>query len=140
MAQALMSPFPALDASPANVLPSMRGVIVDARLAYPDVLHVEVRDEGGGLWRLATQDAEWSPRDPGEIIGRSILDAGIEETGALQVTLSDGPALTVIPGQREAEDDPPNWELIRPDGLVLEFGPGLRWHIVGADARVSART
>lgn len=54
----------AIDASPANVLRSMRGSIVDARIAYPDVLHVEVRDSRGDLWRLATQDAEWSPSDP----------------------------------------------------------------------------
>lgn len=34
----------ALDASPATVLRSVRGPIVDAHVAYPDVLHVEVRD------------------------------------------------------------------------------------------------
>jgi hypothetical protein len=27
------------------------------------------------------------------------------------------------------------WELITPDGLALEFGPGLRWQIAGAAAR-----
>jgi hypothetical protein len=54
----LMATVVTLDASPANVLRSLRGSIVDARLAYPDVLHVEVRDSAGGLWRLATQDAE----------------------------------------------------------------------------------
>lgn len=31
---------------------------VDAKKAYPDVLHVEIRDSAGELWRLATQDAE----------------------------------------------------------------------------------
>jgi hypothetical protein len=45
-----------------------------------------------------------------------------------------------MPGAREASDDPPNWELITPDGLVLEFGPGLRWQISGADTRVSGRS
>ena len=48
----------ALDASPTTVLRSMRGPIVDARIAYPDILHVEVRDSSGGIWRLATQDAD----------------------------------------------------------------------------------
>lgn len=60
-----------LDASPLNVLRSMRGPIVDARTAYPDVLHVEVRDSDGELWRLATQDAEWTPTDPAELVGKS---------------------------------------------------------------------
>ena len=40
-----------------NILRQMRGSIVNARIAYPDVLHVEVRDSHGDLWRLATQDA-----------------------------------------------------------------------------------
>jgi hypothetical protein len=39
----------ALGASPATVLRSMRGSIVDARVAYPDVLHVEIRDSAGEL-------------------------------------------------------------------------------------------
>jgi len=50
-----------------NVLRSMRGSVVAARLAYPDVLHVEIIDSSGGTWRLATQDAEWSPPDPSEL-------------------------------------------------------------------------
>jgi hypothetical protein len=33
-----------LDASPANVLRALRGKVTAARLAYPDVLHLEVRD------------------------------------------------------------------------------------------------
>ena len=77
-----------LDASPATVLRSLRGAIVDARIAYPDVLHVEVRDPGGERWRLATQDAEWAPSDPAQLIGRSIADAAIdEETGELRCRL-----------------------------------------------------
>lgn len=130
----------ALDASPATVLRSLRGSIVDARLAYPDVLHVEIRDATGGRWRLATQDAEWSPTDPSELPGHSVDEAVIEEaSGALRLELSDGARLVVAPGAREAPDDPPNWELITPDGLVLEFGPGLRWQISDADARIAAR-
>jgi hypothetical protein len=38
----------------------LRGSITGARIAYPQVLHVEIRDSSGELWRLATQDAEWS--------------------------------------------------------------------------------
>lgn len=129
-----------LDASPINVLRSLRGSIVDARIAYPDVLHVEVRDAGGNLWRLATQDAEWTPADPAKLIGRSIDDADIDEkTGELRCKLSDGESLDVKPAAREADDDPPNWELITPGGVVLEFGPGVRWQISGADAPASSR-
>ncbi len=61
-----------LDASPVNVLRSMRGSIVDARVTYPQVLHVEIRDSAGGLWLLATQDAEWSPTDLSKLAGRSV--------------------------------------------------------------------
>jgi hypothetical protein len=130
----------ALDASPANVLHSMRGSIVDARIAYPEVLHVEVRDSRGDLWRLATQDAEWSPSDPGQLVGCSIDDVAIDrETGELCCMLSDGSVLDVRPAAIEAEDDPPNWELVSPTGLVLEFGPGVRWQISGADVPASSR-
>jgi len=97
-----------LDASPRNVLGSMRGSIVDARIAYPEVLHVEIKDS----------DAE---------------------TGELRCKLSDGSLLDVKPAAREAEDDPPNWELITPGGVVLEFGPGVRWQIGSADSRASSR-
>ena len=34
--------------------------------------------------------------------------------------------------EREADDDPPNWELILPGGVLLEFGPGARWQISSA--------
>lgn len=136
-----MASLVALDASPATVLRSLRGSIVDARLAYPDVLHVEIRDTAGGLWRLATQDAEWSPSDPRELPGHSVEGASIEEgSGELRLELSDGARLIVMPGAREASDDPPNWELITPDGLFLEFGPGVRWQISDADTRISARS
>lgn len=77
-----MATVVALDSSPANVLRSMRGPIVDARTAYPDVLHVEVRDSEGELWRLATQDAEWTPNDPAELVGKSIEDAEIDDDSA----------------------------------------------------------
>ncbi len=69
-----MTAIAALDISLANLLRSLRGSIVDARIAYPEVLDVEVRDSRGDLWRLATQDAEWSPSDPGQLIGRSIAE------------------------------------------------------------------
>jgi hypothetical protein len=127
-----MATVVALDASPATVLRSMRGSIADARVAYPDVLHVEIRDSAGELWRLATQDAEWSPSDPEALVGQSIEDAEIDEaTGELRCKLSDGSLLDVKPAKREAVDDPPNWELITPGGVVLEFGPAFAGRSVG---------
>jgi hypothetical protein len=138
--EGLMATVVALDASPTTVLRLMRGQIVDARIAYPDFLHVEVRDTNGELWRLATQDAEWSPSDPAQLVGRSIEDAKIEETsGELRCRLSDGSVLDIKPAAAKAEDDPPYWELISPDGVVLEFGPGVRWQISSADAPTSSR-
>jgi hypothetical protein len=135
-----MATVVALDASPTTVLRSMRGPIIDARISYPDVLHVEVRDKAGKLWRLATQDAEWSPSDPTQLVGRSIEDAEIgDASGELRCRLSDGSVLDIKPAATEAEDDPPYWELISPDGVVLEFGPGVRWQISSADAPTSSR-
>jgi hypothetical protein len=139
MEAALMATVIALNASPANVLRSMRGSIVDARVAYPQVLHVEIRDTNDELWRLATQDAEWSPTDPDSLVGRSIENAEIDDgTGELRCRLSDGSSLAVRPTAQERSDDPPSWELITPDGLVLEFGPGMRWQISSEDAHSEA--
>lgn len=134
-----MATVVALDASPENVLRAMRGSIVSAEKGYPDVLHVEIRDPAGDLWLLATQDAEWAPSDPAELLGGVIEDATIDETGELRCKLSGGSQLCVKPGVRESDEDPPYWELITPSGIVLEFGPGVRWQISSADAPVSSR-
>ena len=129
-----MASVMALDASPLHVLRSMRGEIVDARIGYPRVLHVEIRDRTDGTWLLATQDADWFPSDPMALAGRSIEGAEISESGELRLDLSDGSLLEVKPCAHETEDDPPNWEVITPEGLVLEFGPGVRWQIRSADS------
>jgi hypothetical protein len=135
-----MATVVALDSSPVNVLRSMRGAIVDARLGYPEILHVEVKDASGETWQLATQDAEWTPTDPSELVGQSIEDAQIdEESGELRCKLSNGSPLDVKPGRKEADGDPPSWELITPGGVLLEFGPGLRWQISSADEPTSSR-
>jgi hypothetical protein len=129
----------ALDTSPITLLRSMRGAIVDALIGHPTVLHVEIRDARGDMWRLATQDAEWSPSDPDQLVGRSIDHAEIDETtGRLRCELSDGTSLEIKPEQNQAVDDPPSWELISPGGLVLEFGPGVRWQISSAETAVSS--
>jgi hypothetical protein len=94
------------------------------------VLHVEVRDPDGALWRLATQDADWTPSDPAALLNHSVERADLDENnGELRLDLSGGSSLKVMPGVHEAEDDPPNWKLLTPDGLALVFGPGGRWQL-----------
>ncbi|MBA3864879.1 MAG: hypothetical protein H0X42_00790 [Solirubrobacterales bacterium] len=89
---------------------------------------------------MATQDAEWSPTDPAELVGKSVEDAEIDEgTGELRCHLSGGSLLDVKPAPQEPNDDPPIWELITPGGVLLEFGPGVRWQISSATDPVSAR-
>ena len=125
----------ALDISPSTFLRGFRGRVADARIAYPEVLHVEVRDQAGELWRFATQDARFTPSDPARLAGQVLEHAEIDpSTAELCCRFADGSQLLVIPAAQEAADDPPNWELITPDHLTLEFGPGLRWQIGRSDA------
>lgn len=135
-----MATVVALDSSSANVLRSMRGAIADAHLGHPEVLHGEIKDSAGETWQLATQDADWSPADPSELLGQFIEDAQIdEESGELRCKLSNGSLLDVKPARKEADDGPPNWELITPGGVLLECGPGGRWQLSSADESTSAR-
>jgi len=101
------------------------------------VLHVEVQDPNGGHWKLATQDADWSPSDPSQLIGHLVEDADLDEnTGELRLALSGGSSFNVVPGEQEAEDDPPSWKLFTPESLVLVFGPGGQWQFNRADEPV----
>lgn len=122
-------------ASLASLLRSLRGEIVDARPAYPEILHVEVRDSDGDLWLLATQDAEWNPADPAALTGQTIEGSEIDEnSGELRCRLASGAVFAVQPAEQEAPGDPCNWELITPGGVALEYGPGSRWQISDANA------
>ncbi|HEU0018959.1 MAG TPA: hypothetical protein VFQ14_01580 [Thermoleophilaceae bacterium] len=130
----LMHTTVARDSALTDVLASFRGSIIDARLAYPEVLHLDVRDDKGELWQFATQDASWLPSDPAEMRYKSIVRAEIDwSTGKLNCELSDGATLMVTPAPQEEPDDPPNWELFTPNGLLLEFGPGEHWRLGDAD-------
>jgi hypothetical protein len=133
METALIATVTAHQASLSSLLGALRGEIVDARVGYPDVLHVEVRDLDGDSWSLVTQDAEWSPAEPADLAGRTIEKAEVGAEGDLQCRLSDGTVLAVTPTDEASGEDPPYWELITPGGVVLEFGPGVRWQISGAD-------
>jgi hypothetical protein len=138
--EGLMASVVALDTSPTNVLRLLRGDIVAARIAYPKVLHLEIRDSRDAIWRFATQDAEWAPEEPQTLIGESIDGAEIDiTTGELCFRLSDGSTFRVIPGTAESREDPPNWELLTPEGLLLEFGPGVRWQVASSDSQTSSR-
>lgn len=124
-------------ASLASLLRSLRGEITSARLGYPEVLHLNIRDADGDQWHLATQDAEWSPADPAALTGQTIERSEIDEkTGELRCNLASGSVFAVQPAKQEAPDDPCNWELITPGGVGLEYGPGPRWQI--SDATVPA--
>lgn len=118
----------------ASLLRSLRGEIVTARLGYPEVLHLNICDGAGNHWHLATQDAEWSPVDPADLVGQTIDSAEIdEESLELRCYLANGSIFAVQPAEQEAPDDPCNWELITPGGVALEYGPGPRWQISSAD-------
>jgi hypothetical protein len=127
-------------ASLESLLRSLRGEIVDARPAYPEILHVEIRDSDGDLWRLATQDADWSPVEHSVLVGQTIERSEIDEkTGELRCHLASGAVFAVQPAEQEAPDDPCNWELITPGGVALEYGPGSRWQISDANAPAVGR-
>ena len=127
-------------ASLASLLRSLRGEIVTARLGYPEVLHLNIRDSDGDIWHLATQDAEWSPVDFAALTGKTIESSEIDEkTGELRCHLADDSVFVVQPAEQEAPDDPCNWELITPGGVALEYGPGPRWQIGDANAPVVGR-
>lgn len=132
-----MASVVALNASPEGVLRSLRGLITAARRAYPDVLHVEIQDPNGGLWKLSTQDADWSPADPSQLMDHRVEAADLDgKTGELRLVLNGGSIFKVAPAEQEADDDPPNWKLFTPEGLVLVFGPGGKWRFNRADEPV----
>jgi hypothetical protein len=123
-----------LGTSLAAILRSFRGQIADARIAYPEVLHVKVNDEDGGLWRFATQDATFDPQDPESLVGRTLDDTRLDpDTGGFHWRLSGGLRLIVLPAAGEPFEDLPTWELITPDHITLTFGPGPRWQFSPSD-------
>jgi hypothetical protein len=129
-----MAAVVAPNASPEGVLRLVRGSITAARNAYPEVLHIEIQDPSGALWKLATQDAKWSPTEPSQLIDREVRSAELDEqSGELRLALSDGSSFNIVPAEQEDEGDPPNWKLFTPKGLVLVFGPGGRWQFNRSD-------
>jgi hypothetical protein len=116
------------DITPVEVLARLRGLVVDVRPAYPETIHLYVRDALGSLWCLATFDAYYSPSDPDALRDKTIVSADLEgPLGNLTIGFSDGTAFRVSVEPQEADDDPFNWMLRMPEGLILYWGPGVRW-------------
>jgi hypothetical protein len=119
------------DISPAELLTRFRGTVIDVHPAYPETIHLKVRDADGGEWRLCTADADYSPSDPDVLRGKVIVDTEHEgPEGDLTVRFSDGSSFEVTVEPQTREDDPFNWMLFTPEGLVLEWGPGESWRLV----------
>lgn len=128
-----------LDASPRRLLRGMRGTIEAASYGYPEVLLLSVRDAQGDLWRFMTEAVSYAPWTPEALVGRAVLDAEIDDAGTTRITLSGDDTLELVPWPLEdgEDDDVAYWELIAPDDVFLEFGPGISWLI--GDARAPMR-
>ena len=121
------------DISPAMLLGRVRGRVTAARLTYPERIRVEVTDADGGLWRLATWDAEYSPSDPEALIGKSVVDTSLDDSsGVLTLRFSGGTCFTATPIPVE-DDDVENWEFFTPESLVLSYGPKGQWQVGRSD-------
>jgi hypothetical protein len=124
----------ASDTLPEKLLGRFRGPVTDGRPTYPERVHVEVRDAQGGLWCLATWDADYSPENPEVLNGKDVVSANLDgASGVLTVGFSDDSVFTVTPNLIEEDEDIENWELFTPEGLVLTYGPRGRWHLGSAD-------
>jgi hypothetical protein len=116
------------DISPAEILEGLRGRIFHARPGYPETIHLKLIDPRGAEWRFSTADADCSPSEPDDLFGKTIVSADLEgPLGNLTIGFSDGTAFRVCVEPQEAEDDPVNWRLRTPEGLFLEWGPGVHW-------------
>jgi hypothetical protein len=122
---------------PIEILSRFRGQVIDARPAYPEVLHLKVKDEDGGEWWFGTQEARWSPGDPtffeGKVVSAADLDS---KSGRLTVRFSDDSVFTVTPDHEGFNDDLEAWELFTPEQTILTFGPRGRWLLGRSDNRV----
>jgi hypothetical protein len=121
------------DTSPAKLLGRFRGPVTKSCLTYPERVRLEVTDTDGGLWRLGTWDADYSPSDPDVLSGKTVVRASLDErSGVLTVGFSDDTVFTATPIPVE-DDDVENWELFTPERLVLTYGPRGRWQLGSAD-------
>ncbi|MGH2938944.1 MAG: hypothetical protein ACRDPE_12590 [Solirubrobacterales bacterium] len=122
------------DTSPAAVLSRFRGLVTKARLTYPERAAINLADNEGGSWYLATWWADYSPADPEVFSGKTVVGADIGKApGELTIDFSDGASFTIGPIWDERDDAIENWELFTPDGMVLTYGPRGRWQLGSAN-------
>jgi hypothetical protein len=122
------------DISPTELLDGFRGLIEDAHPAYPETIHLEVRDAAGDLWKFSTHDANYSPSDPDVFLGKTVVSADlVGPLGDLTIGFSDGTDFRVTVEPQTAPDDPVNWRLYTPDGFILAWGPGVHWAMKRGD-------
>jgi hypothetical protein len=118
------------DISPAEVLGRLRGRIIDVHPGYPETIHLQLIDAHGGEWYFSTHDADYSPPDPDVLSGQTIVSVDqVGPLGNLTIGFSDGSYFRVLVEPQEREDDPVNWRLYTPEGLVLVWGPGINWRL-----------
>jgi hypothetical protein len=116
--------------SPADLLARLRGSVKEARLTYPERVHLPVIDDQGDRWFLATWEASYLPADPEELNGKTVVSADLEDRSrVLAIGFSDGTSFTVTPIPDDDEGAIENWELFTPDDLLLTYGPWGRWHL-----------
>src|SRR4051794_6280279 len=122
------------DISPMRIVEGFRGPIEDAHPAYPETIHLEVRDAAGGVWKFATHDAEYSPSDPDVFPGKTVVSADlVGPLGNPTIAFSDGTDFRVTMEPQTATNDPVNWVLYTPDGFFLAWGPGEHWALKRGD-------
>jgi hypothetical protein len=115
------------DISPAELLARIRGPIVRANPAYPEVIQLRIEDAEGAIWRFSTAYSDFSPSDPEFFLGKVVVDIESERSGKLTMRFSDGSEFNVLPEPEEPDDELSTWDLITPDGLSLEFRPRGLW-------------
>jgi hypothetical protein len=122
------------DTSPAALLSRFRGRVTKARLTYPERAAINLADDEGGNWYLATWGADFSPADPEVFSGKTVISAHLgERPGDLTIGFADGTSFTISPVWDEGDDAIEDWELFTPENLVLTYGPRGRWQLGSAD-------
>jgi hypothetical protein len=120
------------DTSPAGLLARVRGAVADAHLTYPERIQVNVLDAEGGLWRLISWWADYSPACPDQLLGKTVVDIDLDAAGKVTVLFSDRTDFSITPVPDDEDDAIENWQLFTPEGLVLKYGPYGRWHMNNA--------
>ena len=95
------------DIPAAELLSRMRGPIIEACHGYPEVMPFKVKDAQGGVWWFSTFEANYSPTDPAELLGRTVVSANLKAgTANLTIGFSDGSTFEVTGLQRGARPRP----------------------------------